>query len=447
MSAPCPICQKPLADRSEPKPLIRSYGGHRAELKLCTGCSHVSFSPLPDPELLDEFYVGSDSYSGNGAGYGSPRFANTAKFVVNQVAELGGDTSSVAVLDYGCGAGGNVDALRALGVHAVGTDLNPAAIADGRSQGNDHIWEADESQHLLDGSQAYDAIVLYHVVEHLADPLGKLAELAPLLKPTGCFVIYCPNGFYTPSLVLGPEIYDWVLFPLHLNYFSPWSVRALGTELGFSAPHISTTAFETRRDLWHPTQVLAPNLAQQRTLGGRELRAVLTKSALPNAELDPPDAPLWRWNRFKESRHGSIIPALVDAGGSHNGWTVQFGADEAAGELRTVRHHRLVESENSWIGQSAACISPTGFMLRTSTATCLDLRVDKRTDDSPPIEVRVTADGQTVLRQEVQRGELRSTVDLRGAPADMVTVALKTLSPNASSIARLTLDAAIPDPG
>lgn len=446
-SPACPVCRVSIGSSKEPKPLRRSYRGHGAELRMCSRCSHIAFQPMLSEELIERFYVGSRTYSGDDTtDYEVERFAETADYILDEVLgevlDRGSsiDLSGIQVLDYGCGTGGNVDALRERGVEAHGVDLNPEAVAHAHELGNFHVHTFDEGHALLEAEGQFDVILLYHVIEHLRDPAATLDGLRPLLKPSGSVVVYCPNGFYTPALVLGNDRYEWVHFPLHLHYFTAWSLRRLAQSLELTASRLETTEFEPRPDLWHVTSDRAPKLAAQRDLGGRELRGIL--SAAPTAvaaELVPDEPPMWRWNSFADMRLGSILPDLVAQRGRAQGWELRFGADGGSGTFCDGGAHSLRDTDNSWLSESGFCVSPSGLQLRGSIAAGeeLTLRMAKPNPESPAIEITVDSASTELVRQELFAGD--QTISLGGVHPQ-VTLSVRSASSFASSRVIASLD-------
>ena len=101
-----------------------------------------------------------------------------------------------AVLDAGCGAGYGADFLATAGARRViGIDNAPDAIARaGRCYRQPNLaFAAMDAARLGFPDAAFDLIVSFEVIEHLADQEGYLAELARVLKPQGLLLLSTPN--------------------------------------------------------------------------------------------------------------------------------------------------------------------------------------------------------------------------------------------------------------
>src|SRR5689334_14686643 len=80
------------------------------------------------------------------------------------------------LLEVGCGNGDLLEGAAAHGWRAEGVDFDPAAVAAARARGLD-VREGDlASGDYPDG--AFDAVAAVHLVEHVPDPRGFLAEAA-----------------------------------------------------------------------------------------------------------------------------------------------------------------------------------------------------------------------------------------------------------------------------
>jgi 2-polyprenyl-3-methyl-5-hydroxy-6-metoxy-1,4-benzoquinol methylase len=96
---------------------------------------------------------------------------------------------SAQVLDYGCGVGGFLSALKAEGFVPTGVEFDkPAARAAARNNGCP-VFSVDEFRAT---TGLYDAIHLGDVLEHLPDPLTTLCELLATVKPGGVVFVEGP---------------------------------------------------------------------------------------------------------------------------------------------------------------------------------------------------------------------------------------------------------------
>jgi len=136
---------------------------------------------------------------------------------------------SPRVLDFGCGHGEFVAVCRALGLDALGIDFAP----DRRTHGVVPIYasmDALEAAHA--GAPGFDAVTLFEVLEHLADPLGTLREVSRFMVPGAVLVLETPDTTGVSGL---QTLDDYLAIgPLgHINGFTPASLRAIAERAGF----------------------------------------------------------------------------------------------------------------------------------------------------------------------------------------------------------------------
>lgn len=99
---------------------------------------------------------------------------------------------SAAIVDVGCGTGHHLLFLRRLGyANAVGIDVSPLAIAFCARQGLANVSQADAA-HLPYGERQLDALLVFDVLEHLADDAAAMREFGRVLKPGGVAIFTVP---------------------------------------------------------------------------------------------------------------------------------------------------------------------------------------------------------------------------------------------------------------
>jgi SAM-dependent methyltransferase len=85
---------------------------------------------------------------------------------------------------------------------------------------------AQDLDELIAEGVSYDAVVLWHVAEHLHDPAATLRDVAALLRPGGVLMIAVPN-FGSPEARVGKAWWFHLDVPRHLFHFTPATLRNL----------------------------------------------------------------------------------------------------------------------------------------------------------------------------------------------------------------------------
>lgn len=127
------------------------------------------------------------------------------------------------LLDIGCGKGRFLSAARDAGWEVLGVEFAPASAQAARATYQIEVTVGDFLELPLDGG--FDALTMWHVLEHLPDPFAAVARAAELLRPGGRLVVSVPN-IESLQARLGGERWFHLDLPRHLLHFSP---RSLGT--------------------------------------------------------------------------------------------------------------------------------------------------------------------------------------------------------------------------
>jgi SAM-dependent methyltransferase len=130
------------------------------------------------------------------------------------------------VVDWGCGSGRLVDALRRRGFDAIGVEVSHELQAAMAASGTPAVHSSELDR--LEGP-ACAAVVLGQVLEHLPDPLDALGQLRSRF-PSALFVASVPSPL-RPQAVRGDrEPWDWP--PNHLTWFSSSGLTTLFERAG-----------------------------------------------------------------------------------------------------------------------------------------------------------------------------------------------------------------------
>ena len=150
------------------------------------------------------------------------------------------DQSPGRLLDVGCGDGTFLHKMQARGWKVDGVDFDRKAIENARVRYNLELRHGDLASAAF-ASSTFDAVTLNHVIEHVPDPAGLLAEALRVLKGGGRLVVITPN-----ASSLGHRLFKeaWLGLdpPRHLQVFSPQTLRTCAERAGVRSVEVWTTA-------------------------------------------------------------------------------------------------------------------------------------------------------------------------------------------------------------
>jgi SAM-dependent methyltransferase len=195
----------------------------------CASCALVYVDALPDRSALervyDEGYYTGEAYV-DYIGERDKRIASARAQADRLVQQQPGGR----LLDVGCAAGFFLEAA-ATHYEVTGVELSEWATRQVRKSLRHRVVTGD----LYDGAfpdRHFDVVTMWDVIEHLADPVGTLTEVARVMRPGGLLAISTGN-------VEGPlaqhDLDGWGLMgpPWHLFYFSPKTIEHLLNVTGF----------------------------------------------------------------------------------------------------------------------------------------------------------------------------------------------------------------------
>lgn len=232
-TASCAICGTVAAPVVMPD--VRDYlTADLFTLVRCRACGYARTDPMP--ASLDRYYP--NRYR---------RFNPVAAVVLRRLYRRRVDgwltrlPATGAALEIGCGTGWMLGALRARGWRAIGSERSVAAVAVARSASGAPVFVGD-----LDAVRPepmLDLVIMFHVLEHLADPVAALHAAAARLRPGGTLVLGIPNIGSWQARFAGRR---WMHLdvPRHLVHFTPRAIERALTDSGFRVAHVSFTSFE-----------------------------------------------------------------------------------------------------------------------------------------------------------------------------------------------------------
>jgi SAM-dependent methyltransferase len=215
----------------------RLYGTTEREFQVveCRQCRLIRLSPRPDPKEIQQYYP--ENYWYDPGADTADKLAETwrrfvlrdhVRFVAQALAKC---PKGSRLLDVGCGGGLFLREMNLPQDLAYGLDFSVgAASVAWATNGVPVACGALTKAPFRPGS--FGLITMFHVLEHLYDPIAYVTEAADLLAPGGRLVVQVPNANCWQFLLLG-EAWNGLDIPRHLIDFKEEDVTKLLEHCGF----------------------------------------------------------------------------------------------------------------------------------------------------------------------------------------------------------------------
>lgn len=195
------------------------------DVLMCTDCGLVFLSSFT--HINDHFYEESSMLGG---------LVDLRKYRINSANDdqrrflaLKDSLQNKRVLDFGCGGGGFLKLAQDISHSVTGVELDSTIrIALNEIDGITTFRSAD------DVVGEYDVITLFHVLEHLPDPISILERLKQNLAVNGKIMIEVPSANDALLQLYHSEPFaDFTYWSCHLFLFTPETLSRLAERVGY----------------------------------------------------------------------------------------------------------------------------------------------------------------------------------------------------------------------
>jgi SAM-dependent methyltransferase len=202
-------------------------------LTKCDACGFVFTNPIPDLNDLSFYYDSPDylshkvdAFSLKGFLYDRIRGFNIRKkySMVSKFSDVG------KILDIGQGTGELLAYFSKKGWEVTGIEPNESARQFAKEKYNLPVFDEDELDRLP--ASSFNAITLWHVIEHVPDLKGRMQQIRKLLKQSGHLFIAVPM-LDSPDARKYGKYWAALDVPRHLYHFTQSSMAELLSQNGF----------------------------------------------------------------------------------------------------------------------------------------------------------------------------------------------------------------------
>lgn len=270
----CPVCESEKIDFVL---MVKDHSVSKEGFPVweCNNCKLRFTQDIPDENSIGPYYQSEDYIS----------HTNTTKGLVNKLYQFVRKRTMLAklkliqqqtnlkqgnLLDIGSGTGSFASCMHDAGWDVTGLEPDSGARAVAKKMYDLQLKNVDEFYRLP--SSSFDAITMWHVLEHVHDLQNYIEQLKSLIKDSGKIFIAVPN--YTAK---DASIYKeyWAAYdvPRHLYHFCPASIVKLMTRHGLKV--------EKQKPMWYDSFYISM-LSSKYKNGRTNLLAAFVNGMLSN---------------------------------------------------------------------------------------------------------------------------------------------------------------------
>jgi 2-polyprenyl-3-methyl-5-hydroxy-6-metoxy-1,4-benzoquinol methylase len=224
----CPVCNSEALS----KVLVvtdNTVSKEGFQIMQCGNCTLRFTQDIPTQEAIGVYYKSEDyiSHTDTKKGFINRLYHTVRKRALVSKRKLVQSVTALDkghLLDLGSGTGAFANEMKQTGWSVTGLEPDPDARKVAFEQYQLSLNDTSSFYHLT--SESFDAITMWHVLEHVHELDAYIGQLKNVLKPAGKLLIAVPN--YTS---VDGQLYaeHWAAYdvPRHLYHFSPASMKQL----------------------------------------------------------------------------------------------------------------------------------------------------------------------------------------------------------------------------
>jgi SAM-dependent methyltransferase len=242
----------------------------------CPACGLVLLHPVPDETALRAYY--NDAYQVNFDSYfkGVRRRSGT---ILEELSKQFPNRGRL--LEVGCSYGGFMAEARRDGWDVTGIELSETAARYAREQLGLRVLSGSVHDNLQQLGGGYQVVALFHVIEHVPNPVQLLEMCRRLIKPRGLLALKTPNVASFIARLTGAS-WHWISPPAHLYLYSPKTLSLLLEKSGYQPLTFQSAQGDAHNNLF----AIASGIARQALSGSNPESLSHARQTLPVRVLE-----------------------------------------------------------------------------------------------------------------------------------------------------------------
>lgn len=211
----------------------------------CTACDLHFTNPIPDESKIGEYYKSESyvSHSSSNKGIINKIYLRVRSFTLKQKLKLINRLIiGKNVLDIGAGTGHFLNTVKTAGYVVTGLEPDDDARVFAKQNLGLELRPASDLNQLPEKS--FDAITMWHVLEHVYHLKRDLGEINRILKPDGVLIVAVPNRASYDAQYY-KEFWAAYDLPIHLYHFTPKNIGELFGQFNFEIKEILPMKFDS----------------------------------------------------------------------------------------------------------------------------------------------------------------------------------------------------------
>lgn len=219
-----------------------------SDLNHCAACGYVFHNPRPTSQEIADYYSSPSKYDGWLVA-GEER----NKLWQRRLKKLLRHNAGGDLLDIGTGIGQFLQLATPYFASLTGTEVSASAASIAREKYGLAVIN-DALEQIDFGERQFDVITIFHVLEHVHDPVAVVRKCQNLLQDDGLLLIAVPNELqafrqkirrvlsrlgvlksrFHGKLGIAPLVLDGSLDEIHLSHFTPAVLASMVKKQGFT---------------------------------------------------------------------------------------------------------------------------------------------------------------------------------------------------------------------
>jgi len=221
--------------------------GEQFRIKQCNSCGFKITENIEDEDNIGRYYQSENyiSHSNTSKGIVNSVYHSVRKYMLDRKRRLVEKATGIRngdILDVGTGTGFFLNEMKENGWQVTGTEKSSDAREFAKKEFNLDNLPSEKLFTL--NKNSFDAITLWHVLEHIHLLNENMETFARLLKNDGKLIIAVPNHESSDAKHY-KEFWAAYDVPRHIWHFAPKQMKQLGEKHGFKLASLHTMPFDS----------------------------------------------------------------------------------------------------------------------------------------------------------------------------------------------------------